>query len=361
MSMLQNQLDKLQANVRRREDELRETKKQFQKLKVETMRGMVVSVDPQSGNGDTGLVSRSEGRKCKYLFLSNEQTELLSSMIIKSAETDRILKVFGIEMPDLVINLMQGYGSSQDEWQRKFMYRSAEELARIEHRLVQWMSDVLVPFAVSHHALVLMYNMTNDMIGTCFARACKMAEGTWNGAVPISIIGITDMAWLATGHNKDPLWQKIRNQPDCAIWKQDELFDRFRAQGGMDSILTEEDDGEANGDGDEPNDTTTNIAEHDAASGSVKPRAPKSRETAGRTPSKEQMFDLSKDRILAVLTKPHLNDPISVCAPTVPAMHQLTRSRNRVVRPSLQLNAPTTSSTRLGTWLALRRPRGTYA
>ena len=307
--MLQNQLIALRAELQEKDEKLKKTNEDFQKLKVLTMRQMVASVDPQAGRGDAGLVSRSEGRKCKYLFLTNAQTELLSNMIIKSAETDRILKGFGIEQPKLVINLMQGWGSSKDVWQRNFMYRSSAELARIEHRLVQWMSDVLIPFAVSHQALVLMYNMTNDMIGTCFARAIKMAEGTWNGPVPINVIGMTDMADLARGRDKEPLWKKIRDQPKCEIWQQDELFDRFRDQ----SALDEEDDSEADSDGDEANDATATITEapeRDSASatGSVsaakKPKAPKCQQRADRAPLKDQVFDLSKDWILAVLT-PH--------------------------------------------------------
>ena len=288
--MLQNQVIALRAELQEKDEKLKKTKEDFQKLKVETMRQMVASVVPQAGNGDYGLVSRSEGRKCRYLFLTNAQTELLSSMIIKSAETDRILRCFGIEMPKLVINLMQSNGSSQDEWQINRVCRSAEELTRIEHRLVQWMSDVLIPFAVSHQALVLINNMTCDMIATCFARAIKMAEGTWNGPVPISVIGMTDMTPLAIGRDKDPLWEKIRNQPKCEIWQKDELFNRHRAHGGW-MGLDEEDDDEADSYADEPDDDTKAVAEDPlddsvSAVGSVsatkKPRAPKCRQTEER-------------------------------------------------------------------------------
>ena len=168
------------------------SRKMLDLIKARTMYQMVEELD----NGAQRL-----------LFLTNSQAEQIAK---RPESVQKMLDVLEVGKPQLVINLVTSAGfresskllptSQQTVVEDGFMgscknmapFCSREEEQTAEAKVDVFMSEVLIPLAVSTNAIVLCNALRGACIlSTSFMRMCCVTRWKWGGRLPFTVISYT--------------------------------------------------------------------------------------------------------------------------------------------------------------------------
>ena len=166
------------------------SREQLQIIKARTMFNMVEEVD--------------DG-KCKLLFLTNPQADLIAS---SPESVQKMLDALEVPKPSLVIDLIlsPGFLSStrldpeeiEGTALAGFVRDRAPFLSRGEERAAdakidRFMTDVVIPLAAQTNAVVLCNASPGQCIlSTCFLRMYALARATWSGPPPFTVLSSTN-------------------------------------------------------------------------------------------------------------------------------------------------------------------------
>ena len=187
------------------------SKEEMHMIKAKTMFNMIEEVD--------------DG-KCKLLFLTNPQADLIAST---PESVQKMLDALEVPKPSLVIDLMLSSGFATSNRLRAsdiingdkayagrnpdrapFLSREDERVA--EAKIDRFMTDILIPLAAQTNAVVLCNAIPGFCIlSTCFLRMYKLARAQWTGAAPFTVLSHTDdIDQFYANPDEDAHWRTVR-------------------------------------------------------------------------------------------------------------------------------------------------------
>lgn len=188
-------------------------KQKLQVMKAKTMFEMVDDFETSTGTG-------------KVLFLTNAQASTIAN---EQGSLQKLLDAFEIPRPKLVINLLRSWGLRESlHWYDAETYMTRPDLAglvfneppflnasdevEIMEKLHAFMSDVILPLAVSTHALIL----TNAITGNCalsdaLSRAYRLQRSKWGQTPPFTILSTTvQLSSLYSNTDPEAHWMAVK-------------------------------------------------------------------------------------------------------------------------------------------------------
>ena len=193
---------------------------QLQIIKAKTMYQMVEEVD--------------DG-KCKLLFLTNPQAELIAS---SPESVQKMLDALEVPKPSLVIEMLQSWGFRASttvdgvpvdlplDWDAASGIISGrppflchEDEREAEAKIDMFMADVIIPLAAETQAIVLCDAIPGeDILSTSFLRMYSLMKSKWSGPPPFTVLSSTNvMQCLYANPNEKAYWHTVR---DASIsWK----------------------------------------------------------------------------------------------------------------------------------------------
>ena len=179
------------------------------------------------------MVEEIDDGKCKLLFLTNPQAELIAST---PESIQKMLDALEIQKPSLVIEFIRSWGFRGSlklyppEGYKANCYAGLlydcppfltdEDEQEAEAKVDMFMSDVIIPLAAQTHAVVLCDAIPgNCLLSTSFLRMYAVMKAKWAGPSPFTVISST-----AAFHNlyKNPAegtnWQNVRRA--SRAWRQ---------------------------------------------------------------------------------------------------------------------------------------------
>ena len=179
------------------------------------------------------MVEEIEDGKCKLLFLTNPQAELIAST---PESIQKMLDALEIQKPSLVIEFIRSWGfrgslklwppgDYQSKWCAGPSYDcppflTDEDEQEAEAKVDMFMSDVIIPLAAQTHAVVLCDAIPgNCLLSTSFLRMYAVMKAKWAGPSPFTVISTTSNFWNfyknpAEGAN----WRNVRRA--SRAWRQ---------------------------------------------------------------------------------------------------------------------------------------------
>ena len=195
------------------------SREQLQIIKARTMYNMVEEVD--------------DG-KCKLLFLTNPQADLIAS---SPESVQKMLDALEIPKPSLVIELIKSWGLggstrilapelyAAERWcaglkHDNASFLSREEESAAEARIDMFMADVIIPLAAQTNAVVLCNAVPDDCIlSTSFTRMYSVARAKWHGPPPFTVISSTNaLGFFYRNDDESAHWRNVRRS--SRSWRQ---------------------------------------------------------------------------------------------------------------------------------------------
>lgn len=180
------------------------------------------------------VVEEVDDGKCKLLFLTNQQADLIAST---TEGVQKMLDALEVKKPSLVIEFIKSWGfrastkiCAEEDYQKlvrasgilhgRPSFLTHEDEQEAEAKIDMFMADVMIPLAAQTHAVVLCDAIPGDCaLSTSFLRMYAVMRSKWSGPAPFSVISSTDAIHrLYLNPNEDTHWRNVRRT--SRAWRQ---------------------------------------------------------------------------------------------------------------------------------------------